>query len=238
MLSVPLPSNENDRLAELIWFQILDTPPEESFDRITRIAARVMDVPVALVSLVDKDRQWFKSACGLTVSETARDDAFCSHTILQRKPLVVEDARKDDRFKNSRLVTAYPRVRSYAGIPLVTENGFALGALCVVDMRPRIFTDDQIATLQDLADTVMDLMRYRLLQADVRQSTAMFSSQISHELRTPLNAVIGFSEALRTGMFKEDPARMGDYLDMIAQASRELDKTLGRLLDAPRELSG
>jgi GAF domain-containing protein len=234
MLSVPLPSNENDRLAQLIWFQILDTPPEESFDRISRTAARVLQTPIAAVSLIDGDRQWFKSVCGLSISETPRDMAFCSYTILQRSPLVVEDALEDSRFKDNRLVTGEPYIRAYAGVPLVTEDGFALGSLCAIDTRPRHFTDDQIAALQDMADTVMDLMRYRLLRADVRQATDMFSAQVSHEIRTPLNAVIGFSEALRSGVYDADPQRAREYLDIIARSGRDLDDTLGRLLDESR----
>ncbi|MEQ8586421.1 MAG: histidine kinase dimerization/phospho-acceptor domain-containing protein [Thalassobaculaceae bacterium] len=232
MLSVPLPSDETDRLAELIWYQILDTPPEDGFDRITRTASRLLDAPIALVSLVDKDRQWFKSKCGLAVGETPREDAFCTYTILQRTPLIVEDALADDRFRNNRLVVSEPRIRAYAGIPLVTESGFALGSLCVLDTRPRVFTDDQVSSLKDLAETVMDLMRYRLLEADVRHSASMFSAQISHEIRTPLNAVIGFSEALSSGLIAGDPARTGEYLAMISNASRDLDRILSRLLDA------
>lgn len=238
MMSVPLPSNENDRLAQLIWFQILDTPPEESFDRISRTVARIVDAPIALVSLVDRDRQWFKSSCGLAVSETARDQSFCSHTISQRSPLIVGNALEDDRFKHNPLVVGDPKIRAYAGVPLMTEDGFALGSLCAIDTRPRDFTDDQMAALKDLADTVMDLMRYRLLHSDIRQSTDTFSAQVSHEIRTPLNAIIGFSEALRSGLYHQNPARAGEYLEMISDSGRDLDRTLGRLLDEARGTTG
>ncbi|WPZ33544.1 histidine kinase dimerization/phospho-acceptor domain-containing protein [Thalassobaculum sp. OXR-137] len=238
MLSVPLPSNENDRLAELIWFQILDTPPEAGFDRISRAAARIMETPIASVSLVDRDRQWFKSICGLSISETTRDMAFCSYTILQRTPMVVADALEDSRFMDNPLVTGEPHIRAYAGVPLITEDGLALGSLCVIDTRPRQFTDDQMASLSDLAETVMDLMRYRLLRADVRRATSMFSAQVSHEIRTPLNAVIGFSEVLRSGIYDGDPQRAQEYLDIIARSGRDLAETLGRLLDEPQACEG
>ena len=238
MFKVPLPSHENDRLAQLIWFQILDTPPEEGFDRITRTAARVMETPIALVSLVDRDRQWFKSTCGLSVNETSRDVAFCSYTVMQRSPLVVENALADPRFRDNALVTGEPHIRAYAGIPLLTDDGFALGSLCVIDTKPRSFTSDQMACLDDLAETIMDLMRYRLMRSDIRQSTDMFSAQVSHEIRTPLNAIIGFSEALRSGVHANAPERAGAYLDMIASSGRDLDQTLGRLLDEARSGSG
>lgn len=231
MMNVPLPSDETDRLAELVWFQILDTAPEKGFDRITRIAAQIAQTPIALVSLVDKDRQWFKSSCGLFVSETGRDEAFCSYTILERSPVIIEDALEDDRFKNNSLVTGEPHIRAYAGIPLVTENDFALGSLCVIDTRPRKFSDEQITVLGELAETVMDLMRYRLLQTDVRQTTSMFSSQISHEIRTPLNAIIGFSEALMSGSGKVSRERNKEYLEIISNSGRELEQTLGKMLD-------
>ncbi|WP_084618572.1 GAF domain-containing sensor histidine kinase [Thalassobaculum salexigens] len=233
MLSVPLPSNEKNRLTQLIWFQILDTPPEEGFDRIARMAARVMDTPISAVSLVDRDRQWFKSACGLSISETERDVSFCSYAILQRTPMVVEDTLEDPRFKKNPLVIGAPHIRAYAGVPLITEDGFALGSLCAVDTRPRHFTDDQMEALKDLAETTMDLMRYRLLRTNMQQATGMFSSQVSHEIRTPLNAIVGFSEALCSGVYDADPQRARDYLDIIARAGRDLDETLGRLLDEP-----
>lgn len=238
MFSVPLPSNENDRLAQLIWFKILDTPPEEGFERISRTAARVMETPIAAVSLVDRDRQWFKSICGLSIGETARDQAFCSYTILQREALIVENALEDARFSDNALVTGEPHIRAYAGVPLVTEDGFALGSLCAIDTKARRFSKDQLGVLQDLADTVMDLMRYRLLRSDIRQTTGMFSAQVSHEIRTPLNAVIGFSEALNSGVYDTDPQRAREYLDIIARSGRELDDTLGRLLDEPRNRQG
>lgn len=238
MYSISLPSNENHRLAQLIWFQILDTPPEEGFDRLSRTAACVMQTPIAAVSLVDRDRQWFKSSCGLSLNETARELAFCSYTIQQQTPLLVENALEDPRFRDNPFVTGAPYIRAYAGVPLLTDHGFALGALCVVDTKPRRFTDEQVATLKDLADTVMDLMRFRLMRSDMRQTTGMFSAQVSHEIRTPLNAVIGFSEALRSGVYDADPQRARDYLDIIARSGRDLNETLGRLLDTPRRGDG
>ncbi len=116
---------------------MLDTSPEAAFDDITQLVARLCDVPIALVSLVDTDRQWFKSRVGLDSTQTAREMVFCAHTILENKPLVVADATLDARFADNPLVTGEPGIRFYAGAPLVTRSGFALGTLCVIEVQPR-----------------------------------------------------------------------------------------------------
>lgn len=152
----PKPNNEDDRLRQLQRYCLLDTPPTEAFDRITRLASRIFRVPIALVSLVDAERQWFKSKLGLDVRETPRDLAFCAHTICQPDVMVVEDAVYDARFCNNRLVAEDPKIRFYAGAPLRTADGFALGTLCVIDRAPRAFTQEDQALLKDLAAFVID----------------------------------------------------------------------------------
>jgi len=132
------PANEAKRIEALRSLQVLDTPPEERFDRITKIAQHVFDVPIALVSLVDESRQWFKSKQGLEVCETGRDVSFCGHAILRDDALVVPDAFLDKRFADNPLVTGEPHVRFYAGHPLADAAGFKLGTLCIIDHRPRV----------------------------------------------------------------------------------------------------
>lgn len=149
-----LAKNEQHRLAALEEAQILDTDAEERFDRITRIAAKLFNVPIALVSLVDKDRQWFKSCVGLDASETPRDQAFCAHAILEREPFIVRDTLLDDRFADNPLVTGGPKIRFYAGMPLADTSGFNLGTLCIVDTRPRDISETQIQELRDLGKMV------------------------------------------------------------------------------------
>ncbi|EOG5905807.1 diguanylate cyclase [Vibrio vulnificus] len=145
------PDNEPQRIADLHSLHILDTAAEERFDRVTRIARRLFDVPIALVSLVDEDRQWFKSCFGLNASETPRDISFCGHAILGTDTLIVEDASLDARFADNPLVTGEPHIRFYAGVPLMFEHSSCLGTLCIIDSKPRTLNEDERLDLIDLA---------------------------------------------------------------------------------------
>ena len=156
MLPAPLPANEAERLAALRSCAILDTACDAAFDGLVRLAAKLTGCPIALVSLVDADRQWFKARHGLEeVAETHRDLAFCAHAILQPdRPLLVPDATADTRFATNPFVTGHPGIRSYAGVPLLSPEGLALGTLCVVDRKPRRLTEDEIEILTGLARSV------------------------------------------------------------------------------------
>jgi phosphoribosyl 1,2-cyclic phosphodiesterase/CheY-like chemotaxis protein len=158
-MPAPLPENEEQRLDALHALNLLDTPPEERFDRYTRIAAELFDVPIALVSLIDTDRQWYKSRHGIDITESPRDTAFCAHTILDSAVLQVPDALQDARFADSPYVAGEPRVRFYAGAPLAGADGSLVGALCVVDRRPRQLDEQQLTLLRDLADLVQTELR-------------------------------------------------------------------------------
>jgi len=146
-----IPDDEERRLAALRATGMLDTEPEDRFDRITRLAAALFNVPIALVSLVDQNRQWFKSCYGLDAKETSRDAAFCSHVVYDRKPMIVPDTFQDPRFAENPFVTSDPRIRFYAGCPLILEDGSCVGSFCVVDTRPRALQDHDLERLQDLA---------------------------------------------------------------------------------------
>jgi ribonuclease BN (tRNA processing enzyme)/GAF domain-containing protein len=148
----PIPEDEARRLASLKSLGLLDTPPDPRFDRITRLASRYFAVPIALISLVDRDRQWFKASVGLDIVETSREASFCAYTVVDRKTVVVNDALADDRFAENPLVIGEPRVRFYAGAPLILSNGTCLGSLCLMDTRPRWFAADDTRLLEDLRD--------------------------------------------------------------------------------------
>ena len=164
-MKAPPPTNEAERLAALKEYHILDTGTEQSYDDITTLAAHICEVPVAMISLVDEDRQWFKSKVGLEQQQTSRDVAFCAHAILQNEPFVVRDATKDRRFADNALVTGEPHVRFYAGIPLINPEGLALGTLCVVDHQPRRLSAKQQEALQALSRQVMALLELRRVSA-------------------------------------------------------------------------
>ena len=154
MLEAGLPENEASRLATLRGIGILDTPREDRFDRYTRITARAFDTPMALISLIDESRQWFKSAIGINGNETPRDISFCGHTILGDGVFEIRNTRLDPRFRDNPLVAGPPRIRFYAGAPLKAPNGHRLGTLCIIDRIPRELSDDEKSMLTNLADLV------------------------------------------------------------------------------------
>jgi diguanylate cyclase (GGDEF)-like protein len=161
-----IPVDEARRLTALHATRLLGSAPEEAFDRITRMAARLLDAPTALVSLVDTDVQWFKSRCGLEATETPRDISFCGHAILEHEPLVVGDATKDPRFHDNPLVTGEPHIRFYAGVPLYSVDRMPLGTLCVIDREPRQLGSEELDLLRQLATAAQALYSHVLLDAD------------------------------------------------------------------------
>jgi GAF domain-containing protein len=151
----PLPSNEAERLKALAEYEILDTDAERHYDDITFIASTICGVPISTMTLIDKERQWFKAKVGLESKESPREQAFCGFTILQTAPLVVADAQKDERCAKNPLVTGDPKIRFYAGVPLINPQGFALGALCVIDRKPRTLDATQTRALEALGRQII-----------------------------------------------------------------------------------
>ncbi len=179
MTLVPIPPDDKERVAALRRLRLLDTPPEPAFDRITRAAARMLGVPTALVTLVDADRQWFKSCVGLDATETPREFSFCAHVVARREPMVVLDTHKDPVFVDHPAVVASPKVRFYAGAPLITSDGYALGTLCAVDYTPRPdFSDTDRQRLVDLAGAVVDAIEARRASQFLRTQTELLQATV------------------------------------------------------------
>jgi diguanylate cyclase (GGDEF)-like protein len=161
------PEDEENRLRTLRSINILDTPAEERFDRLTRLAKRMFNVPIALVSLIDENRQWFKSRDGLDISETSREISFCAHAILNNEIFIIPDATKDARFADNPLVVDKPYIRFYAGCPLRYIDGSMLGSLCIIDTKPRTFSEEDYEAIKDLAELAEhELMGVQLATLD------------------------------------------------------------------------
>ena len=161
-MKAALLANEADRLKALAEYHLLDSVPEQAFDDLTQLAAQICGCPIALVSVVDETRQWFKSRLGIDTTETPREHSFCAHAILEPERLmIVPDAAHDARFANNPYVTRDPHIRFYAGAPLLTQNGHAIGSLCVIDRAPRKLADPQLAALRILGRQASYLLELR-----------------------------------------------------------------------------
>jgi diguanylate cyclase (GGDEF)-like protein len=200
----PLPANESARLKALRRYHILDSEAEQAYDDITYLASYICDTPMALLTLVDEQRQWFKSKVGLSIKETPRKIAFCAYTILQPDSLlVVPDAYQDERFRDNPLVQQEPHIRFYAGAPLVTQEDGALGTLCVLDRKPRKLTDEQTKALKALARQAMAqlelrqlVLTYQQIESELQQANERLSTQARTDSLTGLNNKGAFDERL------------------------------------------
>jgi len=173
MMLHAITNDEPGRIAALQRYEILDTPTEGAFDKVTNLVRTLFSVPISAVSLIDTNRQWLKSHPGLDVSETPRDLAFCDHAIRQDDPLIIPDAQDDPRFRDNPLVTGDPGIRSYAGVPLRTPDGYNIGSLCAIDTRARDFPPEQMEIMKGLAAIVVEQMELRMLAERDHLSGAM-----------------------------------------------------------------
>ena len=211
MLEPAFPSDEADRIAILRGLNILDTPPEERFDRLTRLTQRLLNVPITLISLIDTNRQWFKSCRGLDASETSRSISFCGHAILDDQLFVIPDAILDPRFADNPLVTGAPNIRFYAGQPLKASNGSRMGTLCVIDSKPHHLTQSERDSLRDLALLVEDELNS---QDHLAATHALLNSEnrLSAILDNVLDGIITINERGTVESFNTSAEKIFGYV--------------------------
>jgi diguanylate cyclase (GGDEF)-like protein len=229
----PIPPNEAQRLVALHKYQVLDTPPEVTFDQLTHLAARVCQTPIAWIGLIDEQRQWFKSTYGIELTETARTAAFCAHTILQPDLLLVPDTQIDPRFQHNQFVKGAPHLRFYAGAPLVNSEGFILGALCVADQTSRVLTPEQQESLKILAEQVMTQLE---LQRNLRERQRM-QEQLSQVQVTSVQPEVAIAHQTREHALAEQvhlaqlTMEIGEILNRNEPISARLDACAVTLTD-------
>lgn len=238
IVKAQLPKNELARLENLRRYNILDSDREQEYDDLTFIASQICGAPVSMISLIDKDRQWYKSTLGVDpdLRETGRDIAFCAHSILDPEhPTVVKDMRSDDRFADNPFVVGDPRAVFYAGVPLLTREGYALGTICVLDLQPRELTEDQLDALRRLSRQVVKLLELRqaLQQTEAKHNQLEWSHNnlkefcqlVAHDLKAPLRSIQQYTELLRE-----------DHQDCLNEDGLKMLGTLGALSADAREM--
>ncbi|MGL4604875.1 MAG: PAS domain S-box protein [Iodobacter sp.] len=247
--SYPIPADEQERLQLLHALDLLDTPAEPAFDHITQLVSKVLHVPIALVSLIDQDRQWFKSRVGLDATETPREFAFCAHAIVNSGPMIVADATQDIRFANNPLVTGQPNIRFYAGMPIRSTEGLALGTLCAIDSEPRILTADEISILIALTELInkevqlreavvltrhqMDCSQKKIADVEARFRTVFERAGVGIALVAPGGGWISVNDALCNIVgYSKDELMLRSFQEITHPEDINIDlKMLQQLVD-------
>ncbi|RZS99022.1 sensor histidine kinase [Aquimarina brevivitae] len=241
MIAPQDPHNEKERLKELESYMIMETEIEEEFDNLTKLASEIVGTKISLVSLLDDKRQWFKSKVGMETSETPKELSFCGHAIERPNDiLIIPDTREDKRFFDNPFVTSKPNIIFYAGVPLVSKNGFPLGTLCVLDDSPKELTEQQISALKTLSSQVMKLIELRKANHELKEKTTQlkrkneeterFAYFAAHDLKTPLNNIKKIIDIL---IRKEsiDGFSVNDLLNMVKESSERLTKLIDEILE-------
>lgn len=245
MTAPKIPENEAERLKELASYSILDTLPEADYDYLTAIASEICGTSVSLISLIDKDRQWFKSHHGLHASEFSRESAFCAHAINDPdRVFIVQDARIDKRFSDNPLVTGHPHVIFYAGVPLKSHQGLPLGTLCVIDKTPKQLSQSQIDSLKALSQQVMNLLELRRNKAQLEKTLRhlkqknheleQFALVAAHDIRSPLSNISSLAEILLSDYHPQLDKHGKQMLEMISSCSSKLKGLVEGLLEYSR----
>lgn len=229
----PIPEHEDERVEALQSYRLLDTLPENDFEELTLLASEICQTPVALITLLDEKRQWFKSKLGFEPTQTPKEQAFCAHTIVNAADImVVPDARNDERFSNNPLVTGSPNIVFYAGVPLINEDGFALGSLCVIDSTPKDLSQRQRNSLKILGKQVLAQMELRRKVAilekannDLLETNAFiqkFASTAAHDIKNPLSSILLTSQALHMRLRKLNDEQSRNLAEINITAAKRL----------------
>ncbi|MFA9390313.1 MAG: ATP-binding protein [Prolixibacteraceae bacterium] len=236
-----IPANEKERLDALQDYHILDTLPEDVLDNIAKLASYICNTPIALVSLIDRDRQWFKSHIGLAATETPRELAFCAHAINYPGQLfIVPDSRLDSRFADNPLVTGAPNVVFYAGVPLVNPDGFSLGTLCIIDNQPKNLNNEQKEALSVLAQQVINVFELRKINREYALAKKIleernsdlekFASVVSHDIKSPLSNIISFVDLFKMRYVNLVDEKGVKMLNLISRVSYNLKDLVDGIL--------
>ncbi len=237
MQEAPLPPNEAERLKALYKYKILDTDPEDVFDDIVKLASYICETPIALISLVDSERQWFKAKLGLGASQTDRNVAFCAHAIRDDGILEVENALEDERFADNPLVTGDPNIRFYAGAPLITNDGFKLGTLCAIDTVPRQLSDKQHEALEALSRQVRSNLDLRLRTERLKElndEKNRFFSILAHDLRSPVKNVVALCDYVEECHEDMDADNLKATISDMSGMAEKVDKLIHDILSWAR----
>ena len=232
-----IPENEQARIRALLQYGILDTEAEAEYDGFVKLASYICQTPIALISLVDPTRQWFKAKVGCSAPETSRDIAFCAHAILQSDVFVVHDTLTDSRFVDNPLVTGDPNIRFYAGAPLITPEGLAIGTLCAIDRSPRDLTDEQMTALQFLAQQVVTQLELRRHTKELQQlleSKNKLFHILSHDLRSPFNGILAFSQTLAEEAESLSREEIQDFSQTVLTSAEQFMHLVDNLLQCSR----
>ncbi len=229
------PENEEQRLASLYSYQILHSLPEKEYDDLTAIASEICQTPIALISLIDDQNQWFKSKVGIDIDSTPRDISFCGHAITNPSEIMlVEDARKDARFHDNPLVEGDPNIVFYGGIPLISANGHALGTLCVIDNKPRELSASQINCLRALTGQITQLLELRKSKIELEERNKIltrFASVAAHDLKAPLNNISMLAELFIKEHIEKNDVDGKKIIHSILYSSKKLRSLVNGLLD-------
>ncbi|MGK7370730.1 MAG: histidine kinase dimerization/phospho-acceptor domain-containing protein, partial [Candidatus Halalkalibacterium sp. M3_1C_030] len=228
----PIPKNERERVKELMSFDIIDTLPEDEFDALTNLASRICNVPIALINFVDSEEQFTKSCTGISVGTTPRSESICQYTILTDELLQINDLSKDSRFKNMPYVKDDPDLRYYAGVPLKSDNGYAIGSLCIMDYEPRELTDQELKDLKVLANEVMARLKLRKREKSLEKMNSFknkLMKVVSHDIRSPLTGILGAAEFLEEGEIDEE--ELPELAQILQESAGQIQNLINDLLD-------